>query len=129
MVRIFNKGESVQITKSFNSSEFSCKCKYSDCKHTLIDVKHVEKLQELRNISGVLWITSAYRCHKHNMAVGGAPGSIHLEGKATDIVPRDISLAVLLDNIDALEFKGVGIYPSFVHIDGRTGNTARWNKV
>jgi uncharacterized protein YcbK (DUF882 family) len=122
----YAKGKDTKITKNFSSSEFDCNCKYDDCRTTIIDVEHVEKLQELRDKwRKPIKITSAYRCAKHNADVGGATKSRHVKGDATDIQVKDLTPDQVAD--DCEEFSGLGRYNSFTHIDSRPGNKARWD--
>ena len=62
-------------------------------------------------------ITSGYRTEEHNRAVGGGRYSAHLEGMAADVsVTGEMAFSVVKA---ALKFgvTGVGIYPTFVHLD------------
>lgn len=80
-------------------------------------------------------ITSGYRCIKHNAKVGGALGSIHLTGKAADLVVYAPKLSP--DEYKQIRNKlyyiamrlnpdgGVGLYNWGVHVDTR-GKRARW---
>ncbi len=123
-IKRYNKGEDVQLSNNFHLREYECSC--SDCKETMVDIEHVEKLQRLRNDLGVsITITSGYRCYKHNAAVGGSAHSQHKLGTATDIqVPSMEPTAVQ----DACEhFDGLGRYDTFTHIDSR-GSQARWDE-
>jgi uncharacterized protein YcbK (DUF882 family) len=124
--KIYNKGEDVQLSKNFHLSEFECKCGRDDCKTTIVDKGHIEKLQRLRDKVGKLKITSAYRCEAHNKAVGGSKKSQHRNGTATDIVPLEESLARVTALAESM-FDGLGTYPGkgFIHIDSR-GSKARW---
>ena len=124
-VKEFQKGSGVKLTKDFSSNEFDCQCKYEDCKSTLIDLGHVNKLQEMRNKwRKPVTINSAYRCAKHNKDVGGAVQSRHPKGDATDIVVAGLSPDEVADNCE--HFDGLGRYNSFTHIDSR-GKSARWD--
>lgn len=123
------KGADIQLTKNFNSSELDCKCSYKSCTHTLIDLEHLVELQKFRDESGPIKITSAYRCERHNKAVGGSTKSRHLVGVATDIQVSNMSPKEVADSLDYLN--GVGVYNTFVHIDSRElevgQNVARWD--
>lgn len=73
---------------------------------------------------GPLIINSAYRTIKYNKKVGGSPNSQHLLGKALDIQPpknMSVSLfhAILRQRYKELGIRGLGKYPTFVHIDIR----------
>lgn len=82
----------------------------------------------IRRACGGLPITilSGYRTPAHNRRVGGARHSQHVQGRALDLLPPD-SMSVsefyyrILAVADEYEskIKGVGLYPTFVHIDTR----------
>lgn len=114
------------LSKHFSRSEFACQC--GKCESIAVDHELVEVLEKLRRHTGQpITITSAYRCAKHNRAVGGATKSKHRLGIAADIQvknfpPRDIA------NYFRAEYPtqyGIGEYETFVHIDVRK-DAARW---
>lgn len=125
----FKKGVPTKVATNFYSTEFDCKCKSPDCQWTIIDMEHLEKLQEKRTKwNKSIKITSAYRCENHNKAVGGASRSRHLYGDATDIVVRDFSPDKVADLCE--DFNGLGRYNTFTHIDSRPlqgKGKARWD--
>lgn len=126
MIKQFKKGQKVQITKDFWSTEMDCKCKNLDCKITYIDIDHMTSLQDLRNeIKKPVKILSGFRCTKHNIAVKGKKGSSHLTGKATDITVDGMETEDLAKA--CADFDGRGVYKKkgFVHVDSR-GYRARW---
>lgn len=116
----------MKISEHFSDTEFACKC----CKKIKYDVKLVAKLECLRSAIGnkPIFLTSGYRCEKHNKNVGGAKGSYHLQGKAADIYVKGdmLELEKMADRI--FNTGGVGIYKKqgFVHVDVRSGKR-RWN--
>jgi len=73
-------------------------------------------------------VTSAARCPAHNKNVGSTPQSQHILGRAMDIRIVGVSPQELYDYL----FKtypvkyGIGLYPTFVHIDTRSTGAARW---
>lgn len=81
-------------------------------------------------------ILSGYRSAAHNQAVGGVPHSQHLQGRAADIVVDGVEPVVVhahvgqLFNAGQIEIGGLGLYPSFVHVDIRPrpadGHLAQW---
>ena len=123
----------MQITKSFNLSEFQCKCGCKMPPKVLGNVLVlVEQLQVLRDaLNTPIHLTNAYRCVTHNKEVGGAKNSQHLLGKAADIqiehlTPREVSttIEIFIDE-GLMKQGGLATYPTFVHYDIR-GKKARW---
>jgi len=93
----------------------------------------VEVLEPLRAEFGKpITIISGWRSKEHNEAVGGAPESQHLSGKAADIRINGVDPAVVADAVDRLQRDGsipkggLGRYQTFTHIDIR-GRLARWS--
>ncbi len=83
---IWQKGESLQLSKNFNSLELQCKCRAESCKEQRISKQLIEKLQQLRDELKIsLSISSGYRCVSHNMGIGGAAKSNHCNGDAVDL--------------------------------------------
>lgn len=116
-----------RLSKNFKSSEMQCKCKgqYSDCLGVRVLRADLNALEKLRDAypSG-LSIISAYRCKRHNRAVGGASKSQHLTGRAFDIPQR---LKVNDKRIPA-RFRGRGYAGKLKlvrHVDSRA-IPARW---
>jgi len=91
------------------------------------DVDHlVEHLEVLRSICGnrPLRILSGWRSTATNAAVGGAPGSQHLLGRAADIPAGHATLSQAL----RAGFRGVGLQGRWaVHVDVRRGPPATWS--
>ena len=78
-------------------------------------------------------VTSWYRDPVYNKAVGGVWNSLHVTGAAADvqvrgISPRDVARVIYEDELGPRT--GVGVYPTFTHIDirGTLGRDApaRW---
>ena len=86
--------------------------------------------EALRDAVGLpLVVLSAYRTPEHNRAVGGARNSQHVEGRALDLLPprgwKVTDLAAVAAAVPAI--RGLGLYPTFVHIDVRpTERRAVW---
>lgn len=127
----WNKGEDGPITKNFSQRELSCRCKRKDCVEQKISLDLVNKLQKIRDELKVpLQINSAYRCVAHNKAVGGSPTSQHVLGNAADIkilIGTQIWFKTQFLKMAEKLFNGIGIYPTFIHVDVREGK-ARWTR-
>ena len=125
-IKLYQRGEDVQLTKNFSLSEFECKCKR--CDNTKVDQDHVDKLQQLRDdLGSSISITSGYRCPEHNADVGGVKNSTHVAGFATDIQVKDLDPDEVADAAESLGFSGIGRYDSFTHLDSRADEGARWD--
>lgn len=83
------------------------------------------RLQVIRTFfAKPLIINSGFRTPEHNKEVGGASKSLHLQGKAADIViegVRPYAIQEALEDWDG----GLGLYKTFTHVDIR-GHKARW---
>lgn len=109
---------------NFKIKEFACK---DGSDKILVDCELVEKLQIMRKHFGrPLIINSAYRTIEHNKAVGGACDSRHLFGTAADIYISGVTMKEIADFAKAIDFRGVGTYKNFVHVDVRA-NYSYWN--
>lgn len=77
-----------------------------------------ELLEPLRRRFGALRVTSGYRSHALNRAVGGAPGSQHITGEAADLHFSDPAVADKMCRfaLDSLPFDQLIRYPHWIHI-------------
>jgi len=106
--------------KYFTQKEFACKC---GCGFDSIDHELVQVLDAIREHFDIpCRVNSGCRCEAHNTAVGGAPRSQHLLGKAADIVFQDIPPAVVAEVAIRLGATGTKVYKTFTHVDVRDGN-------
>lgn len=115
-----------KLTSHFSVREFRCK---DGSDYIKIDELLVEKLQMIRDYFGKsVRITSAYRNHSHNKAVGGSPKSQHLNGTAADIIVSGVAPLLVAQYAEFIGFNGVGEYRSkgFTHVDTRS-YVSRWN--
>lgn len=109
------------ISEHFSSGEFACKC--GRCSGGWIEPLLVEKLTKLRDALGRrVTIDSGFRCADHNRKEGGARSSLHLVGKAADIVFAPITGHDLYEAIRLamqIGFGGIGIRARELHLDIR----------
>ncbi len=113
------------ISKNFSRSEFACKC---GCGYDTVDTQLIQMLQKARDYFGVMIkINSGCRCNAHNGAVGGSKGSLHLIGRAADIVVDNVPPDIVAGFFDKNWGDSIGVhaYKTFTHIDSR-GFKARW---
>lgn len=114
------------LTRNFSRDELKCPC----CNACNMSPILLDRLQILRDIlDRPMTINSGFRCKKHNTEINGTFGSQHLLGNAADISIvgwSDLKKNKLYKLVDSLEFHGFGKYPTFVHLDTRTGPIARW---
>lgn len=124
---MYSVPEKMKLSKNFILSEFACK---DGSKNILVDYELVQLLQQLRDTIGKpVVITSGYRTEAYNKRCGGIATSHHLTGKAADIkitgmTPLQVALAA-----DKIGFKGIGVYPTFTHVDvagSVTGKKLYW---
>lgn len=95
--------------------EFQCPC----CLCTRVHTRLVDKLEDLREIwKKPLFITSGYRCEKHNQEVGGVPHSLHRKGLAVDVVVFWPEQKVFQECARVVGFDSVITYDkrNFVHL-------------
>ena len=124
----FVKGVEHHINDDFVSTDFDCHCHRPECNKTLISMDLIGGLSKLIGIFPIIHIDSGFRCAAHNREVGGKIDSQHLKGLAADITTpfgRPIGVKEAAEKIECFENGGIGLYPSFVHVDVR-GHKARW---
>lgn len=70
-------------------------------------------------------VNSGYRCPKHNLAVGGATQSQHMNGEAADIAPAElVSGSKIQEELEKMvaiikqngKWDQMIVYPTFVHV-------------
>jgi len=125
----------MNLTTNFKLSEFRCKDGTDVPVELLPNVqKLANELQKLRDeLELPIKINSGYRTKSYNKKIGGATNSMHVQAKAADIVVTDITPTNLYKRIEKLieegkvNFKGVGVYDTFVHVDVRD-RRSRWDE-
>ena len=124
----------MKLTANFSLSEFKCKDGTDVPTELMPNVKKLaNELQKLRDLlDEPIYINSGYRTPSYNKKIGGARNSFHVQAKAADIVVKSLSPKQLHSKIEyfisqgVLNFKGIGLYSTFVHVDVRD-KKARWN--
>ena len=135
----------LQLSKNLKRSEFTCSC---GCGFDTVDTRLVTMLQSaVEYYKGVypfadrvsIVITGGSRCPKHNEAIGGASGSLHLWGQAADhhIKVLEKGQMFRVDEGDLASYYrhallenegGIGLYDNGrVHLDVRTRGRAEWD--
>lgn len=115
----------MKLSQNFNLVEFACRCGCGgeSKPEILANLKKVAgMLEKVRQALGsrALVITSGYRCPKHNAAVDGAKGSLHLEGKAADVTCATLTPAEVQRIARGVpEVHGLGLGKTFTHLDVR----------
>lgn len=114
----------MKISKHFTRKEIACKC---GCGFDSMDVETLSIADEAREFVGhSITPSSGARCPTHNRNVGGSSKSQHVKARAMDLPVDDpVALYNYLDEKYPDQY-GFGLYETFVHIDSRSGNAARW---
>ena len=114
------------LTANLSRHEFACKC---GCGFDTLDIETAWVIQDVcDHFQTTVLITSGCRCEVHNKKVGGAEMSKHLEGRAGDckfakVTPEGVHDYLIKKYKDRF---GFGCYPTFNHIDTRSG--APWRQ-
>ena len=120
----------IKISEHFSLHEFACPC----CKAAKVHPHLLMGLEKLRaKLRKPIRLSSAYRCLKHNLEIGGVADSNHIHGRAADIPTTSLEMTPLeLARVCATipEFKRIGVYARrrFVHVGVRRkpGKSNRW---
>ena len=122
--KYFSKGKAIKVSDHFYSTEFDCHGN-GCCSQTIVNEKLIEYLEQIRvHFNAPITITSPYRCQTHNSRIGGAVGSRHSRGDASDIVVKGVSPRKVAQYAESIGILGIGLYETqydgyFVHIDTR----------
>lgn len=100
----------------FTEDELKCKC---GCGKYNIDDDFLEKLDTAREHSNYIYqITSGCRCKPHNRKSGGVDTSLHVQGKAADILANtDRKKFNIIEGLLVAGFTHIGIAKDFIHVD------------
>ena len=102
--------------KNFSPAEIACR----GTGQIKLHPEALDRLQALRNRLGKpLIVRSAYRSPEHNLAVGGAKASKHMDGTAFDIGMANHDPTAFEEAAREVGFLGFGYYPrsGFMHVD------------
>lgn len=114
---IWDRGIRERLTDNFYTQEFECRC--VKCKNQIISVQLVNGLQYVRSMIRMpIIINSGFRCESHNASLSNSsPDSMHLRGRAVDVVAPNYPHQSVLGLIFASHGYRVGLYEKFLHID------------
>ena len=127
MLKVYSKAKdgNKKLSENFRVREFACT---DGSDPIFIDTELVTVLQKIRTHFGKsVIITSAYRTPTKNKACGGSTYSQHLYGRAADVKISGVSPKKVAAYAETLlkNKGGIGIYPTFTHIDVRS-TKSRW---
>lgn len=116
-LKVYIKGNIRALGYNFTLKEVECKCSWSDCYFTVIEISTLESLLKTRKEFGSpVRVNSGYRCNRHNEMIGGSEQSNHKIGAAYDITPLNNDITGL-EAIARKNFKRVLNYGTFLHCD------------
>jgi uncharacterized protein YcbK (DUF882 family) len=119
----------MKLSKNFSIQEFACKDGSQDI---IVDYELILKLQALRElIDKPILISSGYRTESYNKECSGIKTSLHLRGMAADIKVSGMTPHTVALWADRIGFKGIGVYPTFTHVDvggSSTGAKIYWKQ-
>ncbi len=110
--------------KYFKIEEFDCQ----ETGENNMQDEFIHRLDMLREQAGFPFtITSGYRSEKHSIEAKKAAGGMHTKGIAADIRVSSGAQRFLLAKLAfQLDFGGIGIAKTFVHVDIRKTVPVLW---
>ena len=133
---------SLLITPHFSVAEFACHCSDPNCerkKSPDVNSDFIQMLEELRNETFALRISSGVRCLSHDLNISpkkNKNGGVHVQGIAADILVGHLPSAEILkltSKATSIGFTGLGFSLAnsnrskrFLHLDSRSGG-AIWS--
>lgn len=116
-----------RLNDYFSKEEFACRCR---CGMDSVSAELIEALTDVRqHFNSPVQVTSGNRCKARNAAVGGEPGSKHMEGIAADFKVVGVDCKRVQDYLEEKypNKYGIGRYPNRTHLDVRP-EKARWTR-
>ncbi len=110
-----DKVNDIRLTEHFRLREFECPC----CRCVQVSPALLHGLEELRGLWGKpVIITSGYRCAENNLWVKGVPNSLHMRGRAADIVVPEAEQDAVAAMARKAGFDSVILYGkrNFIHL-------------
>lgn len=112
------------LSTYFSRRELACPC--GKCDGGTMSMGFMVKLDELRRMFGKpIRVESGARCAAHNKSVGGGAESMHLQGRAADLIVETDADRYQLLRIAASLFGGIGVAKGTIHVDDRNQAKAR----
>jgi|TARA_B100002019_G_scaffold116313_1_gene99929 uncharacterized protein YcbK (DUF882 family) len=110
--------------KFFTEEEFVCQ----ETGENKIVPEFIERLDELREACAFPFhITSGYRSPEHTLEKAKVKPGTHAQGIAADIhVENGIERRKVVEEALKLNFGGIGVAKTFVHVDIRTTGPVMW---
>lgn len=106
--------------KNFNELEFNMAV--PSCSLKQMDESFMNRLQTARDIAGIPFrINSAFRSEPYELSKGRSGNGFHTLGAAVDLActsSRD--RLIIIDALLKAGFTGIGIGPTFIHVDNRS---------
>lgn len=129
---IWTKGQRVQLSPHFTSTEFDCPCTYPTCVEQKVSVDLLAKLELVRNECGFpisIVRGGGFRCSEYQNELRrrgyetAQTLSQHELGNAADPRGRDTKR---LQEVCQKHFLAVGLGRTKTHVDTRGGRVRRW---
>jgi uncharacterized protein YcbK (DUF882 family) len=112
----------MSLFENFQLGDFDCPC----CGKNWIKLEFIKALNDLQaEHPHKIKILSGYRCYDHNLKVGGARNSQHVNGNASDLISDDVESLYQLC-MKKFMAVGDGRNRGFVHVDGRRDREHHW---
>lgn len=108
--------------KNFNELDFVM-CTPT-CSLSFMADSFMNRLQTARDIAGIPFVlNSAYRSKDYELSKGRSGSGMHTYGRAVDIkCTKSTDRYIIVDACIKAGFTGIGIGPSFIHVDDRYFN-------